>query len=307
MTYSITGRCARTGDVGLALATFDFVFGPIQDAELKPTWSLALRDAGAVTCQANTRPGFAVKVNERLRAGDRAPAALETAIADEANRRFFQVAVVDSRGRAAAFTGEGAADWKGHLTGDGWAAAGNILAGEQVVQALGRTFQERPDLELPERLLAALSAGRDAGGDRRGTRNADLQVAWETIGRRESGAINLMGGLAFRVWEQDDPIGELARLVALARPQSEFLALAQQAGQRLAALLPGSGVDLAALLPLSMREAVVRLRQAWAADPRATPADLDLADRFLASLDTRPDMADLKFELVLPLLPQWTS
>ena len=302
MTYSITGHCARTGDIGLALATFDFIFGPVHDAELKPTWSLALRDAGAVTCQANTRSGFAVKVIERLRAGGSAPAALETAIADEANRRLFQVAVVDSRGRAAAFTGGGALDWKGHLTGDGWAAAGNTLAGEQVVQAMGRTFEERPDTELPERLLAALSAGRDAGGDRRGTRNAVLQVASETTDRRESGVMNLMGGLAFRVWEQDDPIGELARLVALARPQSEFLALAAEAGQRLAALLPGSGIDLAALLPLSMREAVVRLRQAWAADPRATPADLDLADRFLASLENaRPDMADLKFEQALSL------
>ncbi len=297
MTYSITGRCARTGDVGLALATFSFLFGPMQDAELKPSWWVALRDAGAVTCQAETRFGFAVKVVERLRAGESAPTALETAIADEADCRLFQVGVVDSRGRAAAFTGEAALDWKGHLTGDGWVAAGNTLAGEQVVQALGRTFEERPDLELPERLLTALAAGRDAGGDRRGTRNAVLQVASE----------NYMGGFAFRAWEQHDPIGELARLVALARPQSEFWALVQQAARRFAELLPGSGLDLAALLPLSMREAVVRLRQAWAAEPRATPADLDLADRFLASLDTRPDMAELKFELVLSLLPSVIS
>ena len=130
MTYSITGRCARTGDVGLALATFSFLFGPMQDAELKPTWWLAQRDAGAVTCQAETRYGFAVKVVERLRAGESAPVALETAIADEANRSVFQIALVDSRGRTAAFTGGSILDWKGHLTGDGWAAAGNILAGE---------------------------------------------------------------------------------------------------------------------------------------------------------------------------------
>src|SRR3990172_10699671 len=197
MTYSITGHCARTGDVGLALATFSFLFGPMQDAELKPTWWLAQRDAGAVTCQAETRFGFAMKVVERLRAGESAPAALGTAIADEADCRLFQVAVVDSRGRAAAFTGEATVDWKGHLTGDGWAAAGNILAGEQVVEAMGRTFEERPDLELPERLLTALAAGRDAGGDRRGPRHAVLQVASE----------NVMGGLAFRAREQDGPIG----------------------------------------------------------------------------------------------------
>ena len=51
-----------------------------------------------------------------------------------------------------------------------------------------------------------------------------------------------------------------------------------------------------------MREAVVRLRQVWAADPRATPADLDLVDRFLAALDARPDWSDLKFELALSFL-----
>src|SRR3990172_8762624 len=96
MTYSITGRCARTGDVGLALATFSFLFGPMQGAELKPTWWLAQRDAGAVTCQAETRYGFAVKVVERLHAGESAPAALDTAIADEADYRLFHFAVVHS-------------------------------------------------------------------------------------------------------------------------------------------------------------------------------------------------------------------
>jgi uncharacterized Ntn-hydrolase superfamily protein len=296
VTYSITGRCPRTGDVGLALATFSFIFGPMQDAELKPTWWVARRDAGAVTCQAETRFGFAVKVFERLRVGESAPAALETAIVDEASQ-FFQVAVVDSRGHAAAFTGGGNLDWKGHLTGDGWAAAGNILVGGQVVQAMGQTFEERPDLDLPERLLAALSAGRDAGGDRRGTRNAVLQVASE----------NVMGGLAFRAWEQDDPIAETARLVALARPLSEFWTLAQQAARRFAELLPGSGLDLAALLPLSLREAAERTREAWEADPRATPADLDLADRFLASLYAQSDMAEQKFGPAISLLPSMIS
>lgn len=297
MTYSITGRCPRTGDVGHAMATFDFSFGPWYDADLRPTSSLALRDAGAVTCQANTRAGFAVKVIERLRAGGGAPTALEEALADEPNREFFQVAVVDASGQAAAFTGRRTADWKGHLAGDGWAAAGNLLTGENVIQALGHAFEARSDLELPERLLAALSTGRDAGGDRRGTRNAALLVASE----------NLVGGLAFRVSEHPDPLGELARLLALARPQSEFMALAQEAGQRLAALLPGSGIDLTPLFPLSTGEAVIQLRDALAArtsaDAGVTQADVDMADRLLAALDARPDIRDMTFEQVLPFLP----
>ena len=297
MTYSITGRCPRTGDVGHAMATFDFNFGPWYDADLRVTSSLALRGAGAVTCQANTRPGFAVKAVERLRAGGGATAALEGALADEPTRQFFQVAMVDATGQAAAFTGQRTADWKGHLTGDGWAAAGNILAGEKVVQALGHAFEQRSDLELPERLLAALSAGRHAGGDRRGTRNASLLVTSE----------NIVGGFAFRAWEQPDPLSELTRVLALARPQSEFMALAQEAGQRLAALLPGSGIDLAPLLPLSTNEAVIRLRDALAARASAgagvTQTDVDLANRLLAALDARPDIRDMSFEQVLPFLP----
>src|SRR3970282_1561355 len=94
MTYSITGRCARMGDVGLGLATFSFLFGPMQDAELKPTWWVALRDAGAITRQDETRFGFALKIFERLRAAESAPTALETAIADEVDCRLFQVAIV---------------------------------------------------------------------------------------------------------------------------------------------------------------------------------------------------------------------
>lgn len=297
MTYSITGRCARTGDVGLALATFSFLFGPMQDADLRPAWWLAHRDAGAVTCQAETRMGFAMKVAERLRAGERAAGALQAAMADEPQDRFFQVGVVDGGGCAAAFTGGSTADWKGHLTGDGWAAAGNILAGEQVVTSMARAFEERTDLELPERLLTALAAGRDAGGDRRGTRNAVIKVASE----------NVMGGLAFRVWDHEDPIGELARLVALARPEQAFLTLARQAARRFAELLPGSSLDLAALQTLSLREAAGRVRQAWAEHPRATPADLAMGDRLLAALDARPDWAGMNFEQVLAFLPLWAS
>lgn len=293
MTYSITGRCARTGDVGFALATFSFLFGPMQDPELRPSWWVTRRETGAVTCQAETRFGFALKVFEQLQAGESASTALQTAMANEPIVQFFQVAVVDSQGGTAAYTGDDNLDWKGHLTGDGWAAAGNILAGDQVVQAMGGTFQERANLDLAERLLAALAAGRDAGGDRRGTRNGIIQVASEDI----------MGGLSLRAWEQDDPIGEMARLVALARTQSEFLTLAQQAARRFMELLPGSGLDLTALLPLSLREAVVQVRQVWAADPRVTPADLKLADRLLAALEARPDMGEQMFGPAISLLP----
>ena len=296
MTYSITGRCPRTGDVGHAMATFDFSFGPSYDADLRPTYSLTLREVGAITCQANTAPGFSMKVMERLRAQESGPAALKGALGEEPNREAFQVAVVDRGGRAGAFTGRRASDWKGHLTGDGWAAAGNILAGENVIHALGHAFEARPDLELPDRLLAALSAGRDAGGDRRGTRNAALLVASQ----------NLVGGFSLRVYERPDPIAELVRLVALARPQSEFMALAQEAGLRLAELLPASGIDLTPLLPLSTREATIRLREDLArlasADSRVTQADVDLADRLVAALDARPDIADMTFQQVLAVL-----
>jgi len=86
-----------------------------------------------------------------------------------------QVGIVDARGRAASYTGKECFPWAGHVAGRNFAAQGNILAGEEVLKALARAF-EVTEGDLPVRLLAALSAGQRAGGDKRGQQSAAILV-----------------------------------------------------------------------------------------------------------------------------------
>ena len=100
--------------------------------------------------------------------------------ADE-GRAERQLGVVDAQGRAATYTGESCLDWAGGITGEGYAAQGNILVSEETVSALARTFEEAAGKPLAERLLDALVAAQGAGGDRRGQQSAALLVvAWKS-------------------------------------------------------------------------------------------------------------------------------
>ena len=114
---------------------------------------------------------------------------------------------VDASGHAATFTGSKCMSWAGGVTGDGFAAQGNILAGEAVVAELARAFTETEG-DLCDRLLAALVAGDAAGGDKRGRQSAALLVVRDGGGYegRNDRYIDL------RVDDHADPINELVRI-----------------------------------------------------------------------------------------------
>lgn len=125
-------------------------------------------------------------------------------------REHRQAGIVDAQGRAATFTGSSCMPWAGGLTGEGYAVQGNILAGEQVVEAVASTYLEAGG-ELAERLHAALLAGDRAGGDRRGRQSAALLVV------KPEGSY---GGftdryLDLRVDDHPGPVPELGRLLQL--------------------------------------------------------------------------------------------
>ena len=104
-----------------------------------------------------------------------AGAALDAVLEPDGDREERQAGFIDASGGAATFTGANCMDWAGGLTGDGFAAQGNILVGEDVVSGLAQAFTEA-DGDLCDRLLAALLAGDAAGGDRRGKQSAALLV-----------------------------------------------------------------------------------------------------------------------------------
>jgi len=96
--------------------------------------------------------------------------------AADAGRASRQLHVIDAQGRSAAHTGASCIDWCGHLAGEHFSIAGNMLAGPQVLAATAAAYERAVALPFAERLLAALEAGDAAGGDKRGKQAAALLI-----------------------------------------------------------------------------------------------------------------------------------
>jgi uncharacterized Ntn-hydrolase superfamily protein len=292
VTLSITGRCSRTGQLGVAMSSYSVNFAPAPYAPAGSGQSLAQAGIGAVASQAETPEDVSQRVLAFLWDGRPAPEALAEALEgeDEAGRERSQLGVVDSAGRAAAFTGERTLGWRGHLTGDGWAAAGNILAGEHVVAVMGEVFEAGTDLPLDERLIVALEAGIAVGGDRRGQRGAYLRVATG----------DAFTELQIHVHEHAGPVAELRRLLAVCRQQSDFFTTGLEANAAIRAML--TDTDVEPFAGLTTYAAVEQIRAVLAA--RAAGAEtLAKVDRLLAVLPLRLDLAEQRFGDLLKVLP----
>jgi uncharacterized Ntn-hydrolase superfamily protein len=128
--------------------------------------------------------------------------------ADE-GREHRQLGVVDRTGQAATYTGGQCMAWAGGVTGDGFAAQGNILVSADVVEAMASAWDA--GVPFAERLVGCLSAGDRAGGDRRGRQSAALRV-WRA-GGAYGGVLDIAVDL--RVDDHPDPVAELERLLDL--------------------------------------------------------------------------------------------
>ena len=166
--------------------------------------------AGAVATQAMANFNYGPRGLDLMSGGKTAEETVEALISSDDEREHRQRGVVDAGGRAATFSGSECFEWAGGVTGEHYAAQGNILVGPETVEAMARTFEDTSG-DLAGRLLAALDAGQAAGGDSRGKQSAALLVV------REGGGY---GGdndrvLDLRVDDHPDPIRELIRLRGL--------------------------------------------------------------------------------------------
>jgi uncharacterized Ntn-hydrolase superfamily protein len=199
VTFSITARCPRTGQLGVAVSTAVPGVG---------WWVPHVEPGvGAIASQALCNPYLGIVGLRLLRDGASAEATLEQVLRADPMRERRQLAVVDAQGRSAAFTGSETHPWQGHQTQADYAAAGNMLVGAEVVQALADVMQRTADLELEERLMQALEAAQKAGGDNRGRCSAAIRV----FGAEHYAYLDA------RVDEHADPVPELRRLVEIAR------------------------------------------------------------------------------------------
>jgi uncharacterized Ntn-hydrolase superfamily protein len=167
-------------------------------------------EVGAIATQALANTGYGPDGLAHLGEGLSAREALDAVLAADAGRDDRQAGIVDARGGAATHTGHACMAWAGGRTGPGYAVQGNILTGPGVVDAMARAY-EAGSGDLPERLLLALAAGDDAGGDRRGRQSAALAVAARGGGYGGNGdrLVDL------RVDDHGDPVPELRRLLSL--------------------------------------------------------------------------------------------
>ena len=194
MTFSIAARCPRTGMLGVATSSKALSAGGLVP--------YCRAGVGAIASQSFVNPYLGIDGLVLLEQGLPAERALERLIADDPGRELRQLAVVDKEGRTAAYTGDRCIPWAGHVSGAGYVCLGNILKGQEVVQAMASAFETTLIEELPERLVQALEAGQDAGGDRRGRQSAGVVVVGEET----------YPWCDLRVDDHPDPVPELRRV-----------------------------------------------------------------------------------------------
>lgn len=202
MTFSIVGFDPIEKEWGIAVQSKFLGVGAVVP------WAKA--GAGAVATQSYANTAYGPKALELMEQGKSAQETLELLLAEDPEKEMRQVGLIDASGSSATFTGKECYDWAGGVTGTHFAAQGNILVDEETVQAMARVFKDTNG-PLAERLLAALDAGQEAGGDSRGKQSAALYIVKDKGGY---GGFNDRY-IDLRVDDHPDPIKELIRLYQL--------------------------------------------------------------------------------------------
>jgi len=201
MTFSIIGRCAETGQLGIAISSSSIAVGA------RCPWVRA--GVGAVASQNITLPALGPQILDALERGQLPPAALDQVLTANGWSEYRQVTVIDSHGQVALFSGKQALGLHNAVAGEQCAAAGNLLASQQVIQAMVDAFEQAGG-HLADRLLAAMHAAVAAGGEAGPIHSAALKIAgeltWPLVDLRVD-------------WAEHDPIGQLDGLWQAYRPQ----------------------------------------------------------------------------------------
>ncbi|MEJ7819911.1 MAG: DUF1028 domain-containing protein [Rubrobacteraceae bacterium] len=198
-TFSIVAFDPETDSLGVAVQSKFLAVGAVVP------WAKA--GVGAVATQAMANFTYGPRGLDLMAEGKTAEETIEALTSTDDDREHRQVGVVDAVGRAAIFTGAECFDWAGGVTGEHYAAQGNILVGRETVEAMATGYEDS-GRDFAARLLAALDAGQAAGGDSRGKQSAALLVV------REGGGY---GGdndrvVDLRVDDHPEPIKELIRI-----------------------------------------------------------------------------------------------
>lgn len=208
-TFTVLGRCARTGRLGIGTATRSLAVGA------RVAHARAGLGAVAIMAIADARLGhMALKL---LELGYKAPGVIEELVKGDPFAEYRQLGVIDADGFAAARTGKMNRDWAGHRVGDDFIVLGNYLTGAHLLDAMEKAFTADAAEDLEERLMRTIEAGRDAGGQHGGQQSAALLV----VDDRPFAYVDL------RVDVHAEPIGELRRVFDAYRPAIPYYNLRQ--------------------------------------------------------------------------------
>lgn len=270
-TYSIVARDPHNGQLGVAVQTHQPGVGRAVP------WLLA--GVGAIATQAWANLHFGPMGLAMLREGVAAPDVIKALVASDPHQARRQVAVVDAQGRAAVHTGAGCLREAGHYVGEGYSVQANMMLRPTVIEAMRQAYDATAGEELAVRMMTALRAAQEEGGDIRGMQSAALKVvsgeaapSWRAI-------------YDIRVDEHDRALDEMGRILRLYRAgldnDAGFAAL--EAGDLAAALARWQdartyapereemafwqAVRLADARPDALEHAILILREAIDDDP----------------------------------------
>ncbi len=156
MTFTIAARCPRTGSIGIGIATSSPAVGS--------RCVHVMHGIGVIAHQASPDPRLGRLGLKLLELGYKAPKVMRELVDGDVDIEYRQIAVIDIMGTAVARTGAQNRDHASHLVGDGFVALGNMLEGQHTVQAIHDAYLTHADQPFEERLMRAIEAGRDVGG-----------------------------------------------------------------------------------------------------------------------------------------------
>jgi len=215
-TFSIVAYDPENGDLGVAVQSKYFIVGPVVP------W--AETGVGAVATQAFVNVSLGPRSLALLKEGVAVENIVNSLMEEDEGRDRRQLGVVDALGNAYSYTGKDCTPYAGGKTGEHYAIQGNILTGEAVIDAMSEAYEAAPG-GLAERLVAALEAGEEAGGDARGSQSAALLVVRYGAGRAGYGDRYV----DLRVDDHAAPIVELLEIAlkaAILSPESDVAHLA---------------------------------------------------------------------------------
>jgi uncharacterized Ntn-hydrolase superfamily protein len=203
-TYSLVARDTVTGEMGVAVQSHWFSVGSLV------TWAEA--GVGAVATQSFVDPAYGPLGLDLMRTGKTANQALQSLLASDEGRDVRQVAMVDAKGNVAAHTGAKCIQGAGHIVGNNYSVQANLMLNDKVWGAMSKAFESARG-DLADKMLAALDAAQEVGGDIRGKQSAAILI----VKAKSTGRPWVDRVMELRVEDNEEPLKELRRLVRVHR------------------------------------------------------------------------------------------